>query len=62
VCFQGVTNCIGAVLGGMLERGKGHIVNMSSDAGRRVSGDGDIYNFKATHESNSMLNPSHYDF
>jgi len=46
----------------MLERGKGHIVNMSSDAGRRVSGDGDIYNFKATHESNSMLNPSHYDF
>ena len=29
-------NCIGGVLGGMLERGSGHIVNMSSDAGRKV--------------------------
>ena len=29
-------NCIGSVLGGMLERGSGHIVNMSSDAGRKV--------------------------
>ena len=29
-------NCIGSVLGGMLQRGSGHIVNMSSDAGRKV--------------------------
>jgi NADP-dependent 3-hydroxy acid dehydrogenase YdfG len=35
--LQGVTNGIGAVLDGMLKRGKGHIVNMSSDAGRRVN-------------------------
>ncbi|XP_013419834.1 uncharacterized protein LOC106180401 [Lingula anatina] len=32
---KGVTNCIGAVLSGMLERKAGHIVNMSSDAGRK---------------------------
>ncbi|XP_059147349.1 uncharacterized protein LOC131935076 [Physella acuta] len=32
---KGVTNCIGAVLEGMLKRGKGHIVNISSDAGRK---------------------------
>lgn len=35
VNVKGVTHCIGAVLDGMLKRGKGHIVNMSSDAGRR---------------------------
>ena len=33
---QGLTNCVGAVLDGMLQRGRGHIVNMSSDAGRKV--------------------------
>ncbi|GFN88134.1 linear gramicidin synthase subunit d-like [Plakobranchus ocellatus] len=32
---KGVTNSIGAVLDGMLKRSKGHIVNISSDAGRR---------------------------
>ncbi|KAH3843030.1 hypothetical protein DPMN_116537 [Dreissena polymorpha] len=35
VNIKGFTNCIGAVLGGMVSRGKGHIINMSSDAGRR---------------------------
>ena len=28
-------NCIGAVLEGMIKQGHGHIINMSSDAGRR---------------------------
>ncbi|XP_076070735.1 uncharacterized protein LOC143042341 [Mytilus galloprovincialis] len=32
---KGLTNCIGGVLDGMLKRGSGHIVNMSSDAGRK---------------------------
>ena len=33
---KGVMNCIGAVLDGMLARSAGHIVNISSDAGRQV--------------------------
>lgn len=33
---KGAMNCIGAVLGGMLGRGRGHIVTISSDAGRKV--------------------------
>ena len=33
---KGALNCVGAVLPGMLERGRGHIVTVSSDAGRKV--------------------------
>ena len=33
---KGAVNCVGAVLPGMLQRGKGHIVTISSDAGRKV--------------------------
>lgn len=33
---SGMLNCIGAVLTGMLARGRGHIATISSDAGRRV--------------------------
>jgi NADP-dependent 3-hydroxy acid dehydrogenase YdfG len=33
---KGALNCVGAVLRGMLGRGRGHIVTISSDAGRKV--------------------------
>jgi NADP-dependent 3-hydroxy acid dehydrogenase YdfG len=33
---KGTLNCVGAVLPGMLGRGQGHIVTISSDAGRKV--------------------------
>jgi NADP-dependent 3-hydroxy acid dehydrogenase YdfG len=33
---KGTLNCVGAVLSGMLEREQGHIVTISSDAGRKV--------------------------
>ena len=36
VLCKGMLNCVGAVLGGMLDRGRGHIITVSSDAGRKV--------------------------
>jgi NADP-dependent 3-hydroxy acid dehydrogenase YdfG len=36
VLCKGMLNCVGAVLKGMLARGRGHIVSVSSDAGRKV--------------------------
>lgn len=36
VLCKGMLNCVGAVLGGMLDRGEGHILTISSDAGRKV--------------------------
>lgn len=33
---KGALNCIGAVLGGMIDRGRGHIITISSDAARKV--------------------------
>jgi NADP-dependent 3-hydroxy acid dehydrogenase YdfG len=33
---KGAMNCIGAALPGMISRGRGHIVTISSDAGRKV--------------------------
>jgi NADP-dependent 3-hydroxy acid dehydrogenase YdfG len=36
VNVKGVLNCVGTVLGGMVERRQGHVVNISSDGGRKV--------------------------
>jgi NADP-dependent 3-hydroxy acid dehydrogenase YdfG len=36
VNVKGVLTCVGAVLGRMVERRQGHIVNISSDGGRKV--------------------------
>jgi NADP-dependent 3-hydroxy acid dehydrogenase YdfG len=36
VLCKGMLNCVGAVLKGMLARGRGHIITVSSDAGRKV--------------------------
>lgn len=36
VLCKGMLNCVGAVLEGMLDRGRGHVVTISSDAGRKV--------------------------
>lgn len=36
VVCKGTLNCIGATLRGMLERERGHIITISSDAGRKV--------------------------
>lgn len=36
VLCKGMLNCVGAVLDGMLDRGRGHILTISSDAGRKV--------------------------
>lgn len=36
VVCKGMLNCVGAVLKGMLTRGRGHIITVSSNAGRKV--------------------------
>ena len=36
VMCKGILNCVGAVLKGIVTRGRGHIITISSDAGRKV--------------------------
>ncbi len=43
VNLQGVLNCVGAVLPVMLEQQRGHIVNVSSVAGKRLFPGGAVY-------------------
>eukprot|EP01100_Stratorugosa_tubuloviscum_P010027 TRINITY_DN424_c4_g1_i1.p1 TRINITY_DN424_c4_g1~~TRINITY_DN424_c4_g1_i1.p1 ORF type:complete len:255 (+),score=142.87 TRINITY_DN424_c4_g1_i1:90-854(+) len=43
VNIKGVLNGVGAVLKGMLERNRGDIINISSDAGRKVFKSGTVY-------------------
>jgi hypothetical protein len=37
VNVKGTLHCVGAVLGGMVSRRQGHVVNISSDGGRKVN-------------------------
>ncbi|VDI15137.1 Hypothetical predicted protein [Mytilus galloprovincialis] len=48
VNIKGLTNCAAAVLDGMIKQRSGHIVNMSSDSGKKLS----IHIFSLCHISN----------
>jgi len=43
VNIKGVLHCVGAVLPAMLDQGSGHIINVSSTAGRRLFPGGAVY-------------------